>query len=124
MHHRHGVSGGFINYLVGDYSGRIALSGGLIGQEILAKQTAVLTIHGRDFAVDGTPVGYTELSSIFGGEYWDEPDRRLTGTLLNGELLDNYFYIGQDATIVLIPEPATILLLGLGGIALLRKRRA
>ena len=117
------VSGGSINYLVGDYSGQIAISGGLIGEEMLVKHTAVLTIDGWDFAVDGMPVGYTELYSIFGGTYRDEPYRQLTGTLLSGDPVNDQFRIGNSGKIVLVPEPATLLLLGFGGLALLRKRR-
>jgi len=47
----------------------------------------------------------------------------LTGTLLSGDPINNQFRIGNNAKIVLVPEPATIVLLGLGGLALLRRRR-
>ena len=77
---------------------------------------------GSDFAVDGQPVGYGELTSVYGGGWNNEPWRRLTGKLDNGDTIDNDFRIGYDAKIVLTPEPATLLLLGLGAVMVRRKR--
>jgi len=90
---------------------------------LLVMSESILTIRGSDFAVDRMSVGYTELYSIFGGGYRDEPNRQLTGTLLSSDPLNSQFRISENAKIVLVPEPATILLLGFGGAALLRKRR-
>jgi hypothetical protein len=69
----------------------------------------------------GTPLGYCEITSILGGNYENEPLRRLTGTLANGDIINNQFRIGETAKIVLVPEPATLLLLGLGAV-MVRKR--
>lgn len=99
------------------------MSGGTFFAELASANSAVITVHGSDFAVDGEPVGYGELRSVLGGYPYDDPVRHLTGTLANGELIDNDFYIGNDARIVLVPEPATLVLLGFGGMALLRRRR-
>lgn len=112
---------------MGDYlqawdNTRINMSGGTLLNELVSDDSAVLTIHGSDFAVDGQPFGYGELTSLLGGYSYDEPVRHLTGTLANGESIDNDFYIGKNASIVLIPEPATLLLLGLGAV-MVRKRR-
>jgi hypothetical protein len=47
----------------------------------------------------------------------------LTGILANGDILNNTFsLIHTGADITFIPEPGTILLLGLGGLGVLRKR--
>ncbi|MBA7632239.1 hypothetical protein ES703_39782 [subsurface metagenome] len=76
------------------------------------------TIIGSDFAVDGQPFGYGELTSI--GYNGNEPNRRLTGVLASGDLLDNNFCIyGDNAKIVLTPIPAPAgMLLGTIGVGL------
>ena len=120
------ISGGsFVNNSLYVYSNsEVDIFGGSFQRDLRVRDNGILTIHGSDFAVDGTPFGYGELTSIFGG-YWDnEPYRHLTGTLFSGESIANDFRIALDAKIVLVPEPATLLLLGLGGLALLRNRRS
>ena len=82
---------------------RVDLSGGSIGLELIVSHTAVLTIHGLNFAVDGRPFGYGWVHSIYGGNWDEEPDRRLTGTLACGTPIDNDFLIGDDAKILLAP---------------------
>lgn len=104
-------------------SSEVTVSGGSFARQSLLEDNAVLTIDGSDFAVDGTDVGYVELSSILGGSYSAESYRRLTGTLLNGDPLDNDFRIGSSARIVLVPEPGTLLLLGFGGLVGVRIRK-
>ena len=85
---------------------------------------SVITFVGSDFAVDGEAFGYGELSSIWKMGYWGEPSRHLTGMLAGGGLLDNDFYIGGDASIMLVPEPGTVLLLGFGAVMLRRRKRS
>ncbi|MBL7146517.1 MAG: PEP-CTERM sorting domain-containing protein [Phycisphaerae bacterium] len=88
----------------------------VITPKINLYDSAFLTISGSDFAIDGTPVSY--------GTYTidDYANGQITGTLLNGDIIDTPFSIGQSSSIVLIPEPATLVLLALGGLAL-RKRK-
>ena len=90
---------------------------------MVAASEGIMTIYGLDFAVDGQSVGYGELTSIFGGRNSNEPYRHLTGTLFSSESIANDFRIGDNAKIVLVPEPATLFLLGLGAVMLRRKAR-
>jgi Flp pilus assembly protein TadG len=55
----------------------------------------------------------------------------LATTVVPGDTIDFAVYGGYragntplDVTISVVPEPATLLLLGLGGLAVIRKRRA
>jgi hypothetical protein len=117
------ISGGQMGDLCASDSSQVTISGGVLEEALIVDSHGTMAIYGSDFAVDGTPVGYIELSSILGGPLRNEPHRRLTGTLASGEPINNDFQIGHSAKIVLVPEPATLLLLGLGGMALLRRRR-
>jgi len=121
------VSGGTIgSHLLGYYQSVIDFSGGIIGGNIIAgyesSHSSSIICIGSDFKVDGQPIGYTTLTGINGGFWVDELVRHLTGTLKNGDMIDNDFYIGGNSKIILTPEPATLLLLGLGAIILRRKR--
>jgi len=97
------ISGGSIGNQLRAGGSRVDLSGGSIGQELIAWSTAVLTIHGWNFAVDGYPLGYCALTSIYGGSWGEEPDRRLTGTLACGGPINNVFWIADDSVILLAP---------------------
>ena len=78
-----------------------------------ASGSSVITIHGTDFNYP-----YGEIPDVSGV---------LTGTLANGDLIDGLpFHIYDDASIVLVPEPSTLVLLSLAFVALsgcLRRRR-
>ena len=118
------ISGGYIgsDLYVSDNS-QADILGGFIRSQLDFWDSAVVTIHGSNFAVDGQAFGYGELTSVFGASPAYEPSRCLTGTLASGEPIDNYFYIGHDAKIILIPDPAMVCLVGLGGLSILRNRK-
>ncbi len=118
------ITGGTIgNDLYTLDSSRVTITGGTIGNDLFLGNDSILTIKGYDFAIDGIPVDFGNISSMLGGHFDNEPYRRLTGTLLSGDALNNQFRIGNTAQITLIPEPATLLMLSLGGL-MLRKRKA
>jgi len=83
-------------------SSEVEISGGSIDGKLALDDAAVVTIYGSDFAVDGQAPGYGALISIDGGYWAHEPRRHLTGSLPTGEPIDNVFYIGREATIVLV----------------------
>jgi hypothetical protein len=108
--------------LVAGGSSQVTLSGGTIAQTLDLYQNAILYLDGTNFAIDGTPFSSGEITSILGGDYGNEPYRTLTGTLANGDIINNQFQIGDYASITLVPEPATLLLLGLGAVMARSKR--
>jgi hypothetical protein len=110
------ISGGTIeDNLEVEMNSRVNLSGGTIGGNITVRHTAVLTIEGYGFQIDGENVGY----GAYG--YDDYSSGRLTGLLTSNDLLNNDFTILDSASIVLVPEPTTLLLLALGGLLLRTK---
>lgn len=116
------IMGGYINgNLNTDGNSHVTIAGGIIDNYIFLKDDSIIVLNGANFAIDGTPFVSGEITSILGGTLESEPHRWLTGTLANGDIINNQFKIGDTAKIVLIPEPCTMLLLGLGGM-LIRKR--
>lgn len=118
------ISGGSIDsYLHVFEDSQITMSGGTIAESVTIglSQNAILVLDGTNFAIDGIPFGLGEIKSMFGGYYGDEPYRRLTGILANGDIINNQFLIGENAKIALVPEPCTLLVLGFGGIMLRRR---
>jgi hypothetical protein len=109
------IFGGLFENIVrtSDYS-QIIILGGSFANRLRATENSIMTIYGSDFNIDGIPISYGQITV---------PTGILTGILASGESINNDFYIYDDATIVLVPEPATVLLFGLGSLALLKKRR-
>ena len=100
----------------------VTVSGGLIGGIIKAGIwpticSTKITFKGTNFAINGHSVNY----GTFDTEGQDYVHGTITGTLANGDLLNNEFYINGSSSIVLIPEPATLLLLGLGAVVVRKK---
>ena len=99
------MSGGIMDEVVVKNSGLINWSGGIIERDIQLEATAILRIDGSDFAIDGIPYDFGEIKSVLGGSQSQEPPRTLSGILANGDIINNQFRIGDNASIV-IPEPS------------------
>jgi hypothetical protein len=93
-------------------SSRLTITGGDIGPGFMNSENSEVFIYGSNFQIDGAPVGYGRVLIPMG---------YLTGDLSNGQI-HCLFGIFDDSSVTLVPEPATILLLGLGGLGLLSKR--
>lgn len=94
--------------LYAKHNSQVDISGGDIGH-ILANDLSVIVINGFDFNYD-----YGYITDTFG---------MLTGTLLSGEIFTTNFERYGDAQILIVPEPATLLVFGLGGLTLRRHRK-
>jgi len=117
------ISGGSITYdLNASYDSEVFMSGGLIGDEIDVRDNSKVTIYGSDFEIDGVPVDYGRITMGTIDEFGNLTGV-LTGILQSGDPLDNVFYIQPDAFIFLVPEPATLLLVGLGALCFRRRKR-
>jgi len=113
------MSGGSVwGDLETDYHSDTYISGGFIDGTIYANLGSTITISGSDFKINGSPV----YGEIYNPPNYSPIHGTLTGRLDSGESLNNDFYIYPNSSIVLIPEPATLLLLGLGMVMLRKKR--
>ncbi len=92
----------------------IDIYGGQIDWGIYAIQDSIITIWGSKFSLDGISVSYGPITATSG---------TITGTLSSGEIINVPFDSLDNASIILVPEPASVLLLGLGGLFLRRKAR-
>jgi hypothetical protein len=112
------ISSGSIAYdLNAFHNSEILVSGGSIGDSLNIQNNGQITISGSGFEIDGVPVDYGIYTAL------DYPLGTLTGTLTSGDLMNNDFEIYDDASIFLIPEPATLLLFCVGSLWLRRRNR-
>ena len=115
------VYGGAISNLAALENGQVAvygMSSTPMLPILVADNEGIITLHGYEFYDDSQQIGYGKITSIFGGDWGNEPERHIAVRLENGEFYGASFYLGHNSSIVLVPEPATLLLLGLGAVVL------
>jgi hypothetical protein len=117
--HDHGqaeLSGGRVSddsMRIFDFS-RLIITGGDIGPGFSSHGNSEVFIHGSNFQIDGVPVGYGPVPVPFGN---------LTGDLLDGQIQCS-FAVLDNSSVTLVPEPASTIMLALGGVALILRRKA
>ena len=127
------IEGGTVENIITAFGdSHIDIKGGEILNQLRVFENGEINLYGSDFYVNGDPIAYGEgIFEVFGDTLAFSGSRysgRITGTLADGTLLDNDFYIYNIgswegvADIYIIPEPTTLLLLGMGGM-LIGKRK-
>jgi hypothetical protein len=123
------VSGGSIAGDLTSYDSSIVeVTGGSIVDDLFAWNNGTIYIYGTDFKVDGQDINYGDSLRDYGTYYGAHSEWLrgiVTGTLQDGSSLNNDFFVRVEhpnASIIVIPEPVTLLLLALGAV-MLRKRR-
>jgi hypothetical protein len=112
------MTGGSIAYDLNTFdNSEVFIFGGVIGDSLNIQNNGQITISGSGFEINGNPVDYGIYTAL------DYPLGTLSGTLTNGDPMNNDFEIYDDASIVLVPEPATMTLLALGVYFLRSKNR-
>jgi len=101
------ITGGSLTSLDAYENGCIDIFGGEF-YGIYTNGSGLIKLYGTDFNYN-----YGFITDMTG---------TLTGTLASGDFIQINFFRYNDGAILLVPEPATLLLLGLGGIALIKKR--
>ncbi len=121
------VLGGSLEWSNFHDSSTVNLLGGFFGEYLWARDSSVVTISGghmSEFLSVNDASTVTFVGSGFNYPYGEIPDRSgsLTGTLANGDLINVGFDIDSNASIVLVPEPGSFALLGLGLLSMLSYR--
>jgi len=125
------INGGSFLWDVGvGLNGNIMITGGSFGRYLNVNQEGMIYLDGIGFEVNGQALSYGDKVSAFAtytpgtiGYY----SGVITGTLSDGSLLNNQFQIygdyGATGDIVIVPEPVTVMLLGLGGLIIRQKKQ-
>ena len=124
-----GSLGAFSNY----GNSIVSIFGGSIEDYLRVGDNGIIYLYGTDFEVNGQTLFYGDHLSDFVpltylGETHYQKTGIITGTLADGTALNNTFQIMYwdgiivPADIMIVPEPTMLLLIGLGGI-IIRKRK-
>ena len=109
------MTGGTVHNLDASATSTVDISGGLVSN-LYAYNTSTVTLHGYDFRATGglTLDGDNVLGTGVLTGRWYGPDETIWAITISGN--------AAGATILAIPEPATLSLLALGGLAMMRRR--
>lgn len=130
------MSGGSFNgRLEARHDTTITMAGGAFGGILEVLQNSTIYLDGTDFEINGIPLENGDKLSDFGRLVGSPGDLVLdyytgtiTGTLANGTVLNNEFKISNIGwfegvgDIIIIPEPCSLALLGLGAIVMCRRK--
>ena len=112
------ITNSTINGICMKGNSQINMDSGVIDGFVGLSDDSILTLFGSDFAVDGDPIEYMELTSILCELYHSDPNRTFSGTWASGNTFEFDFKIGDSAKIVLspstVPIPASMWLFGSG----------
>lgn len=128
------MSGGTVTTGLGSWdSAAITISGGSVGGSLYAFRSGSFYLYGTGFEINGTALvsgdNLSDFVPLVENGSQDYYTGTITGTLDDGSALDNEFKIYNTGhyegtgNIYIIPEPATILLFGLGGLLLCGRQR-
>ena len=128
------ISGGSVNNILNAYgTSAVDISGGSVSSELGAYDNSTVDISGGSVdsihALNSSTVTFIGRTFRFGEGLSLDGDRVLGTGFLSGEWYDgtrwtvNIAGNALDATILVIPEPATLSLLALGALAVIRRRR-
>jgi hypothetical protein len=117
------ITNGIIYYLLSSFEGaKVNIYGGSYPHGLWVEDSGLITIFGKDFVLHDNGRSYTPgYGMIPAGMIYD----RLTGVLANGSSIDTNLAwdpFNPGNIVLAIPEPSTLLLLGLGAVILRRKR--
>ena len=131
-------NGGFIgHFLIAEENSVVSIKGGdfyehndlppnfesLSPTTFVATEQSTIYLYGSSFSAGGMALEYGDNLRDFGTVDGENISAYITGVLADGSLLNNHFGLSDEANIIIIPEPATFLLFGLGGLVLRRHRK-